>query len=101
VVHGGVRLPQVGSSDKIKDISISITGAVDANLENSRFVIPAPIFIGINSSRNPGFLVREDGSWIPVFTGMTLKGKVFLFRTPNSELSYPSPFAFTAIYRLT
>jgi hypothetical protein len=41
VVHGGVRLPQVGSSDKIKDISISITGAVDANLENSRFVIPA------------------------------------------------------------
>ena len=49
------------------------------------FVIPAPIFIGINSSRNPGFPVktgiqfhmflvpcfRRDKLWIPAFAGMT------------------------------
>ena len=31
-----------------------------------QFVIPAPIFIGINSSRN-----LRLSLWIPVFTGMT------------------------------
>ena len=31
-----------------------------------QFVVPAPIFIGINSSRNLCLF-----NWIPVFTGMT------------------------------
>jgi hypothetical protein len=37
--------------------------------EASSQVIPAPVFTGINSSRNP--YVPQIQSWIPVFTGMT------------------------------
>jgi len=32
------------------------------------FSIPAPIFIGINSSRNPVFLGGLQTGWTPVFT---------------------------------
>jgi hypothetical protein len=35
------------------------------------FVIPAPIFIGINSSRNPVFSRRF---WTPAFAGVTETG---------------------------
>jgi len=34
-------------------------------------VIPAPIFIGINSSRNPVFFKRQKVIWTPVYTGET------------------------------
>jgi hypothetical protein len=39
----------------------------------SNYVIPAPFFNGIISSRYP---VLSSTSWIPVFTGMTNKGAV-------------------------
>jgi len=37
-------------------------------------IIPAPIFIGMNSSRNPGFPTKVGNQlkhWTPVFTGET------------------------------
>jgi hypothetical protein len=37
-----------------------------------QFVIPAPVFTGINYGRNPGFSMERNNVWIPVFTGMTL-----------------------------
>jgi hypothetical protein len=84
----------------------------------TKLAIPAPIFIEINSSRNPGF---SFVFWIPVFTGMTDTDGAFFknlkcyqvlnsdsasTREPNSEQSpihpHPPPrFSFSfSPYRL-